>query len=66
MDRSCSSFLYLCGGLHTSISFSLATRFGVTDTITSDRRPQFTSNVWSELCNMLNISHRQTTATILR
>jgi transposase InsO family protein len=30
--------------------------------ITSDRGPQFTSNLWFELCQMLNISHKQTTA----
>ncbi len=30
--------------------------------ITSDLGPQFTSNVWSQLCEMLNITHRQTTA----
>ncbi len=32
------------------------------ETITSDRGPQFTTNLWSKLCEMLNISHRQTTA----
>ncbi len=32
------------------------------ETITSDRGPQFTSNLWFQLCEMLNISHRQTTA----
>jgi hypothetical protein len=30
--------------------------------LTSDRGPQFTSTVWSELCRILNIRHRQTTA----
>jgi hypothetical protein len=30
--------------------------------ITSDRGPQFTSNLWFKLCEMLHISHRQTTA----
>ena len=30
-------------------------RFGVLQTLTSDRGPQFTSNVWFELCRMLNI-----------
>ncbi len=35
---------------------------GVPETITSDRGPQFTSNLWLQLCEMLNISHRQTTA----
>ena len=37
-------------------------RFGVPQTLTSDRGPQFTSNVWFELCRILNIRHRQTTA----
>jgi hypothetical protein len=30
--------------------------------ITSDRGLQFTSNLWFQLCKMLNISHKQTTA----
>ncbi len=30
-------------------------------TFPSDRGPQFTSNLWFQLCEMLNISHRQTT-----
>jgi transposase InsO family protein len=34
----------------------------VPETITSDHGPQFTSNLWSQLCEMLNISHKQTTA----
>ncbi len=37
-------------------------RFGVPDTITSDRRPQFTSNIWNSLCLLLQIKHRPTTA----
>jgi hypothetical protein len=37
-------------------------RFGVPETITSDRGPQFTSNLGFQLCQMLNISHKQTTA----
>ena len=37
-------------------------RFGVPQTLTSDRGLQFTSNVWFELCRILNIRHRQTTA----
>jgi len=37
-------------------------RFGVPQILTSDRGSQFTSNVWFELCRMLNIRHRQTTA----
>jgi hypothetical protein len=30
--------------------------------ITLDRGSQFTSNLWLQLCKMLNISHKQTTA----
>jgi hypothetical protein len=45
-----------------ALVFSCITRFGVPKTITSDHGPQFTSNVWSQLCNMLHITHRQTTA----
>jgi transposase InsO family protein len=45
-----------------ALTFSWISRFGVPETITSDRGPQFTSNLWLQLCEMLNISHRQTTA----
>jgi hypothetical protein len=34
----------------------------VPETITSDRWLQFISNIWSLLCEMLQILHRQTTA----
>jgi transposase InsO family protein len=37
-------------------------RFGVPKTITSNCGPQFTSNLWFKLCEMLHISHKQTTA----
>ena len=37
-------------------------RFGVPDTITSDRGPQFTSALWASLCSRLNITHQPTTA----
>jgi hypothetical protein len=37
-------------------------RFGVPDTIASDRGPQFTSNIWNSLCLLLQIKNRQTTA----
>jgi len=36
--------------------------FGVPDTITSDHGPQFTSGVWTSLCELLHISHIPTTA----
>jgi transposase InsO family protein len=45
-----------------TLTFSWISRFGVPETITSDRGPQFTSNLWFKLCEMLNISDRQTTA----
>jgi hypothetical protein len=45
-----------------ALIFSWISLFGVPKTITSDCAPQFTSNVWSQLCKMLNITHRQTTA----
>ena len=37
-------------------------RFGVPDDITSDRGPQFTSHMWSELNQLLGISSSNTTA----
>jgi hypothetical protein len=45
-----------------ALTFSWISRFGVPETITSDRGPLFTSNLWSQLCTMLNIAHRQMTA----
>ncbi len=45
-----------------ALTFTWISRFGVPETITSDRGPQFTSNLWLQLCEMLNISHNQTTA----
>jgi hypothetical protein len=45
-----------------ALTFTWISRFGVPETISSDRGPQFTSNLLFQLCEMLNISHRQTTA----
>jgi hypothetical protein len=45
-----------------ALVFSWISRFGVPEMITSNRGPQFTSNIWSQLCEMLCISHFQTTA----
>jgi hypothetical protein len=42
--------------------FNWISHFGVPEMITSDRGPQFTSTLWSQLYEMLNISHKQTTA----
>jgi hypothetical protein len=40
-----------------AITFTSISHFGVPETITSDRGPQFTFNLWLQLCKMLNISH---------
>jgi hypothetical protein len=46
-----------------ALTFTWISRFGVPKTITSDRvGPQFTSNLWFQLCEMLKISHKQTAA----
>ena len=37
-------------------------RFGVPETITTDRGAQFTSDVWSVLCTRFHIQHNRTTA----
>jgi cleavage and polyadenylation specificity factor subunit 1 len=37
-------------------------RFGLPEVIISDRGPQFTSAIWADLCLLLGISHRLTTA----
>ncbi len=46
----------------TALNFTWISHFGVPEMITSDRGPQFTSNLWLQLSEMLNISHKQTTA----
>jgi hypothetical protein len=43
-----------------ALTFTWISHFGVPETITSDCWPQFTSNHWLQLCEMLNISHKQT------
>jgi hypothetical protein len=43
-----------------ALVFSLIIHFGVPETIASDRGQQFTSNIAH--CDMLHITHRQTTA----
>jgi hypothetical protein len=45
-----------------ALTFTWISRFGVPETITSDRSQQFTLNLWFNLCEMLHISHKQTTA----
>jgi cleavage and polyadenylation specificity factor subunit 1 len=45
-----------------ALTFTWISCSGVPEMITLDRRPQFTSNLWPQLCKMLNISHQQTTA----
>jgi transposase InsO family protein len=41
---------------------SWISRFGIPDDITSDRGPQFTSDLWQELSNVLGIASSTTTA----
>jgi hypothetical protein len=43
-----------------ALTFNWISRFGVPETITSDCGLQFTSTLWSKLCEMLNISYKQT------
>ncbi len=45
-----------------ALFFPWITRFEVLETIISDRGQQSTSNVWSQLCEMLHTTHQQTTA----
>jgi hypothetical protein len=45
-----------------ALTFTWISHFGVPETITFDCGPQFTSNLWFKLCEMLHISHRRTTA----
>ncbi len=45
-----------------ALTFTSISCFGVPKTITSDHGLQFTSNLWLQLCKILNISHKQTTA----
>ncbi len=44
-----------------ALTFTWISHFGIPETITSDRGLQFTSNLWFKLCEMLHISHKQTT-----
>jgi hypothetical protein len=44
-----------------ALTFTWISRFGVPKTITSDCGQQLTSKFWLQLCEMLNISHKQTT-----
>jgi transposase InsO family protein len=45
-----------------ALIFSWISCFDVPDLITSDRGLQFTSNIWSQLSEMINITNYQTTA----
>ncbi len=45
-----------------ALNFTWISHFGVPEAISFDRRPQFTSNLWFQLCEMFNISQKQTTA----
>jgi hypothetical protein len=48
--------------MRKSVNFFLDIPFRGARNDPSDRGPQFTSNLWSQLCSMLNITHCQTTA----
>ncbi len=50
------------GACVKTLIFSWISCFGVPETITFDCGTQFTLNIWSQLCEMLHISHHQTTA----
>jgi hypothetical protein len=63
--RPAGLFTFFFSGAATRRSrnrFPWISHFGVPETITYDRGPQFTSNLWFQLCQMLNISHKQTTS----
>jgi hypothetical protein len=45
-----------------ALAFTWISHFCIPETITTDRCPQFTSNLWFKLCELLRISHKQTTA----
>jgi transposase InsO family protein len=62
MNGSHTSFRNVRGGMRKSFNFYLDFSFWSAHMITSDRGPQFTSSLWLQLCEMLNISHKQTTA----
>ncbi len=62
MDGSNPPFWYICSSVCTCFSFFLDNPFWGAQTIISDCGPQFTSNVWSQLCKMLHITHCQATA----
>ncbi len=42
-----------------ALTFTWISCFRVPKMITSDRGPQFSSNIWFQLCQMLNILHKQ-------
>ena len=46
----------------TALCSAWVCRFGVPDSLTSDRGPQFTSAVWAALCGFLGTDHSPTTA----
>jgi hypothetical protein len=41
-----------------ALTFTWISRFGVPKTITSDHGQQLTANLWFQLCEMPNISHK--------
>jgi transposase InsO family protein len=57
-----SPFQNVCAAYAKAFTLTWISCFGVPKTITSDCGPQFTSKLWDQLCEILNISHKQTTA----
>jgi transposase InsO family protein len=49
-------------GCATCLFTGWISRYGVPHVLTSDRGPQFVSEVWAHMCRQLGVVHRQTTA----
>jgi transposase InsO family protein len=62
MDGSHPPFRNVRAACAKALTFTWISHFGVPETITYDRGPQFTSNLWFQLWEMFNISHKQPTA----
>ncbi len=66
MDGSCSLSTISPADCAWALVFHWISCIGVPDSITSDHGLQFTSNLWADLCYMLNISHPRPPLTILK
>jgi transposase InsO family protein len=62
MDGSPPTFRMSAAACIIALTFTWISHFGVPERITSDCVPQFTSSLWLQLCELLNISHKQTKA----